>query len=89
MSAKNESGLKEELHNTFRNKGFEDMLKTELRAKILEQLKQPQTQKIEITLFSRIVVSLVDEYLTLKNHTYSRSIYLPETGYEGKTLTRS
>lgn len=64
------------------------MLKVELRAKILENLKQPQKEKIEVSLFGRIVVSLIDEYLTLNNYSYSRSVYLPETGYDGKTLTR-
>lgn len=66
------------------------MLKKELRTKILEQLKNPHRAKsIEPdSLFERVLASLVSEYMQLRKLDYAHSVFLPEIGYEGKTLTR-
>jgi hypothetical protein len=75
---------------TLKDKGLEDVLKKELRTKILEQLKNPHHSKPSESdsLFVRVVVSLVAEYMQIKKFSYSHSVFLPEVGYEGKILTR-
>ena len=63
-------------------------MKKEMRAKIIEKLQAIPLRNLDQTFQVRTIVSLVSEYLTHNQLYCSNSIFLPDSGYEGKTLNR-
>lgn len=88
MTDKELSSKKQNLFETFQSAGLEDALKKEMRMKIIEKLQTFTPAALSQSFETRVIVSLISEYLTFNKLFYSNSLFLPETGYEGRTLNR-
>ena len=88
MAERERSDRKRELMQTFQSAGLEDALKKEMRLKIIDKLHHFVPTNLQQTFETRVLASLISEYFTLNELNYSNSVFLPDSGYEGKVLTR-
>jgi len=68
-------------------------MKAQLRYNIIGKLQKNKEytktdQKPQKSISSRILASLLQEYLEKKGYSYTSSIFLPECNYQGQILSR-
>eukprot|EP00697_Spironema_sp_BW2_P008922 gnl/Spiro4/23656_TR11698_c0_g1_i1.p1 gnl/Spiro4/23656_TR11698_c0_g1~~gnl/Spiro4/23656_TR11698_c0_g1_i1.p1 ORF type:complete len:745 (-),score=260.53 gnl/Spiro4/23656_TR11698_c0_g1_i1:48-2282(-) len=74
--------LRNRLFGTFKQRKISDLLKTQLRAQMLAEMRIPAASRsgAEQTLRDRVLNSVIVDYLRKKNLCTTLSVFLPESG---------
>ena len=93
--ASNETELKQQLFSSMKNAGVLNSLKSQLRAKLYDQLRL-KNEKVDMNLREtqnrltfKIAVSLVADLMKKSDMPYALSVFLPESGITQEILSKS